>query len=91
MGTSEIQHKTQMSCRKRTFTQIQDGGRRHLEYRKLLLFFHYLTKSDQTGWGFLQIRCLMHLLSRKLAQGSDLEMAAATILNFGKMWPFHYH
>ena len=73
------------------FTKSQDGGCRHLELRKTFAIPLLVDLFSPNLVGMLQIRCWIQLVSRKWAQRFHSKMAAAAILNFEKMWLFHYY
>ena len=55
MGMLKICHKTQVSNQKRTFTEVQDGGRRRLEFQKSVAIPLLLDQSSPSLVGMLKI------------------------------------
>ena len=83
-------HRAQLLCQKCIFTKIEDGGRRHLEFRKNVAIFSLLDQSAPNLEGMSRIWYKTHCFVKKCTL-LKFKMVATAILNFDKLLPIpHY-
>ena len=91
MAILKIHYRTQLSRRKRTFTQVQPPPSWISKMFAIPLLFDQFSPNLVGILQLRQLRFRKHLCSWKWAKGSHLKMAAAAILSFEKMWLFQYY
>ena len=74
-----------------TTMKIQDGGCRHLEFRITVAISLLFDHTSPNSMGILLIQYRTQSSSKKEAKRYASKMAAAAILNFRKVWSFHYY
>ena len=84
----KIWHLTWVLHQNCKFPRIQDGGRRHLEFRKSVAISILFDQSSQIWWKCWKSDVELLHTNTKF---SEFKMAAAAILNFENRLPFLYY